>query len=496
MPGGQTFTKHATLRNRNYLAPDWLTYTNAAAHGHRLAMYYPTVDGTATGTAIDGTPAPAGGWPLVMQVSNTGFSNSNDAYADGDDEPISNDNGEELMWYALMNKCAACWVQVPAVTTDVIAMDDHDGSTAITGGTKNLVHLPGNPYRYYEGGILAAIDNNGGKGYLNAFNAVTQAIQHVRYHAALFNINPEKVSIGGISGGACTAAWVGFAPNRAGELGTGGQYEMSTVPNSVFVIDMTLVSYRHWVASGAVSIQMSVHMPTSEGTATVNTAWTACTTGTQQVPSRYQDDISTWATLPGFTEHHLPPFVWQVGETTVPDLQIYEPFRQGVGTVGHDPWAGLVMRNRFRTRGKLWVSGAVSTGINGTNRDLHDGVMGDVGTEALANKSTNAYVAQWMENIHRPRWDTVMPPGGIRRRGQSESVGRVCVPANPARGGVHVACRPGGSAIRIGEGNAAEADIEIQPGEKFYLSCNGHVWIKSVSGIGYWNAREAEDEKS
>src|SRR5690349_15941282 len=183
---GTVFIKCPTtgFRNRSFLPPDWVGFTQDANAGYRLAWYYPEPDGL---------PVPRKLYQCSIHFTNNTFTASTDAYSDNDDETITCDNGEELGWYALKAGKAVCRAQVPAYRsgTNTFAAVDLDGSTSITNGTHNLVHMPGTLGRYYEGGTLAAIDGNGGKKYLNAFNAVVMLIQHVRYHAELFQIDPE-----------------------------------------------------------------------------------------------------------------------------------------------------------------------------------------------------------------------------------------------------------------------------------------------------------------
>lgn len=473
----------SSIRNVSYLPPDWAPYTSGANFGCRYAMYYPAGD------------RPPGGWPLSIQFRNTSFSLSTDAYADNDDEPISNANGEENQWYALKMGWALMYAQIPGYTATVIAADDYDGTTPITGGTKNLFHPPGNLRRYYEGGTIAAIEANGGKAYVNNYSAAVMAIQYARFHANLLGINPEMIDVGGISGGACTAGWLAFAPNRAGELGQGGQYEMNTVPNSCHIIDMVFASLAHYVTT----FTLMQNLPTAEG-ATPDTAFTKNTT-LADVPARIIDQSSVWSYLPGFTDDHIPPCVWQVGENTVPEPHFTEPFRTNAGTVGHDPWHGFVMRNRFPKKINFWVSTPVDTAFPKIASGLHDGILNDVGEvstglvpfEPQDGIIPTEFLKRWRANMGRPRWDSVMPPGGIRRRGQVEGVGRVVVPANPLRKGVQIFCRPGGPSLLVGEGQS-EATYEVLPGEKTSVPIAGHLWMKSSSAttVALYDTREVE----
>lgn len=435
-PGGSA----TSLSGFSYKAYDHTPYTAGVTSGQRAAMYYPA------------GAEPAGGWPLLIYIQNSGFVSSEAAYSSAlatSDQTITNTSTNiGWVWQALSGgnwlgpgggvrpPCAVMMCQSTS------ALSTNDGASSVDSVTYTGTVPTGQGRVHAPGGIGASTATVPGIGYYESrarpsgYKDAVMAIQYMKQNAALFHINPGKIGMGGKSAGACYAAWAALAPNRKQELGRGGQYEQDTVPN-VFIADRLVVGHwDYWQASIA-----AAHFPLGEsgGAGTDDTA----ATNLGVAPLRYKRAFS----LPGYLSDCYGPCIPYTFYFTdvVPATHIVSPpYLENSGLTGtsHSAVHALIFKALMGPRVRLALTTLAQT--SGTGFDMSslvDVTLADIDGAAAAGSTDGEAVDFLMKHIGDPLWDqAAIAAGGqgIERRGQVNCYGRCVVPSNGDRGAIEI----------------------------------------------------------
>lgn len=477
--GAPTFpidtTNHATTPTGGNLSPayttgfqgvrytnnDCATYTNANNGGQRFGVYYPG-DGTNSIANAKACGYPSGIFPYTICFVNFGgFNGSSRTHAFSGSPAIDTTLGH--MWQALMANCVCMWVQVTPGGSDGTGSQPN-----VTG--KGFYYAPGTIGRFYEGGTDFTAKN-----YFNAFTDIQRFIQHIRYFASTrYNIDPEGIICDGHSSGGCIMAMLGFSPNQAGALGTGGQYDMSTVPNAVIVEATALWDWKRGIQSGG-SAFVSKWFPSDETTmpptqaATLSLAPGGASNSTLY---DYQREASLAWLCGGIGPDYAPTTLYTCSQQPL-NFNFGQPITVGTitGALPHDSGNGFIMKGIFRDKITLAItSNTISDDGLGTNTNYADeleGLYDVLGSldDALATGSIDGagnagdpnggFFMAWLNKVKQnkyllQRWDKFIPDGGIRRQSRVETTGRVIVPFNSSRKQIRIRAAAGGPDIFVG----------------------------------------------
>lgn len=398
------YQKHPTLQNISYLPPGWPTYTANAGTGQRFAMFYPPGD------------APEGGWPVLLYFHLTNFTQSAAGFSDTSGTSIGKTTS--LAWQALNNGVAVAGIQVTA---------GNPVTPAISGN--GLWHPPGT-------GTGAHARRFEDSTYQCFMKDAVMAMQHIRYNADTYNINPEKVGVYGRSAAAHISAYLALSPNLANSFGSGGQHDVNTVPNTFFLYQVAIGFWRHYEQNnGSVPSEMFANFATS-----VDTEATLL----NQVSDSYQDTFAWPSWLAGSGGAYIPKgVVWT--ETASPsdiwgDEGNWET-EVADETALHSAWHFALLKSLFPDR--VYFGQRFSSITTATNTFL-DFILNDDYASFYTNaEGADPYISaaafvkdpiaqHFLTHIHDPRWD-IDPPDGVGRSGDVETTGRYIVPAHPKR---------------------------------------------------------------
>lgn len=171
-------------------------YTSLQVPSHalqRFALFYPEM------------PAPAAGYPVVVQASNPGYASTDKCF------------GEPLEGNPLYQFLDAGYAVIRAAMTysDMEAGPGPCFPIPSVGGN-GLFHPPG-----------AQLPGLAVEPYLDpdrpfAEKDVVMLVQHVRHHAAAMGLDPERIALYTRSGGTTVAMWAALGPERGPGLFPGG----------------------------------------------------------------------------------------------------------------------------------------------------------------------------------------------------------------------------------------------------------------------------------
>src|SRR5689334_139926 len=205
----------AALTNFSYLPSDQTAYTATSAAGQRGTLFVPVGTPADYPRVYGGAPSTSTRWKTLVVAHLSGDS-PNGTTSQVPSTSLTASSG--LPYNAVRAGFAVFSVQQTSQAST---------NTGITG--LGFVHLPGGTQGYYES-----------KNRPSHIKDLQFAIQHIRWNATSYP--PGHASSYGLSGWIAVTGinstfglpFICSAPNRAGELGSGGPYEMSTVPNFVF----------------------------------------------------------------------------------------------------------------------------------------------------------------------------------------------------------------------------------------------------------------------
>jgi len=409
----------STFKARAYYGINQAAYTNTATSGQRFALYFPI------GKPSDYWGSSARKWPGIVGVPVFPGFVSSATFSDGTADDITESQG---FWFQCL------LLGIPVAIAQVTKPDE---ASTYTGD--GFYHAPGGVDRRWEGGF----DGTDQTTYPNGYKDALMFQQHLRYWAAsLTDANGygclPNICAAGTSGGAIIHAGNMFCPNRANELGQGGQYEVSTVPNCNVVLATAVTwweAYETTVAAGTI-------FPSAETGA--NAEVTAGTLA--DAPTRYLREASIWTNLPAKSGPVIPHTYWWASEgvnsfffgepfqhddiPTNPSPSTADPSTGGI----HSANNGLILKSHFRDRVKMYVYPgiAANSGLAG----LLDGSV-DALTAGGDPASDNVAVANFIkDHLQDKPWDDDPDKSGIpaiHRRGQVEDIGRCCVPYHAKR---------------------------------------------------------------
>jgi hypothetical protein len=209
------------LTNFNYAPLDQTTYTATSIAGQRATIFHP--DGVpADYPRMYGDKADKRTRWKTLLVENLSGDSPNGTTSGAPSSSLAAANG--LSWQWLRNGGAVVSAQKTS----------QQSGNAMAG--KGFVHLPGGVDGYYES-----------RNRPNCLKDSVFIIQHLRWNARVYayddprsyRLSPWIAQFGVNSG--FGQPWIGSAPSRAGELGSGGPYEENTVPN--FIIAQSIYPY-------------------------------------------------------------------------------------------------------------------------------------------------------------------------------------------------------------------------------------------------------------
>jgi hypothetical protein len=463
--------------------------------GERMAFYYPG-DGTNSADNARRCGWPDGVFGLVfVYIGFTGFTASSNTIADGS-ATIVNDATYGLFWLALMLGVVFVGVQViPADATGVNA--------SVTG--RGFFHAPGTIERRYEGGTVY-----GAKVYRCAYQDAKFVVQHLRFYAKRrYNIDPEGIILGGNSAGGHTASMVGMSPNTGTHHGTGGQYDMSTVPNALYVSATWVWDWKRNVQSGGTQFTPAWFPQAETGGGAIAVAANLASApggASNATLYDYQRAASIEWLCGGMGPEYCPTTLYTASQTPS-EFNFGMPATLGVttGAGEHDSANGFIAKSIFKEKITMVVTAStldsVGTATPPPNFDylykdellgLYDEIMaaadaslGNVGYTdyAIAGNITDSPFSRWLLKLKSDkrllrRWDSVMPSRGIERKQRVESVGCMAIPPNPARNSTRIFNVDEGSDLLVGSSERGAVQ-RIAPGASAEIGGSAGIWVKA-----------------
>lgn len=450
-----TFAKR--VLNQPYIAVDKTAYTNGAVSGRRFSIFYP--EKPAADYPVNASHP--GTYSYVMFGYDETFTSSTAVWADASATTISPASaavnvGMGIIWQLVMNGVAAVGVQFTAAAA----------GQGVTGD--GLIHPPGGASGIYEG--LARP---------NSKSDAVDMVQHLQEFAASYGLCSTSWCVLSNSGGADAMSWCALAPSRAYELGSFGQYTRNTIPNVAVLLGVVVMYWPYM--DGTVAIAA---FPTAENGASAAATLAAA-------PARYLRETSAYFYISEFGAPCIP-HVWYSTDVASASLRFGLPYPTAVATGSpHTVWFGLALRNAF-PKGQVYLStGTTGDDVGGTSvlayvDDNNHSGAGSFDTEGAAaiykpeDSAPNSALNYVLRYINSPRWDTVLPPNGIFRRGQVSSVGRFVVPPRGNRAGVVLrsTSRPlhGESGLSWGFGPDSTVG-HLPAGGEAFIPTRGPLWV-------------------
>jgi len=388
-----------------------------------------------------------------------------------------------FMWQCLMAGIAVVPIAVTAPNTS--------GAEGTPTG-KGFYHAPGGRNRYYES-----------KDRPSAWKDIQLAFQFIKRNARLkvgdyARLCHFAMGVHGVSAGGHIAAHLGFAPDRAYEMGSYGVFTESTVPN---VMISGLGVWHDWnrmvttldtLGSPGSSL---CHFPLGEEGGSALDATTSATLA--GAPPRYliAASASSWISQFG-TRCVCPTFC--ANDTAPVNVQFGLPVTGNVETDRHTSWTPLFFRNHLGPGSiELRLKSSITSDIEAA---LYDGFdtyggtdfTGDIdqpgqlglATEVPAKGQYGYGIDYALKHINDAPWDRAILAGGgvITRRNQVETIGRFACPVTPGRGGVEViGCGPQDVLVSHSpDSNGALA--VLGRGARWTRKGDGPVWLASADG--------------
>lgn len=495
-----------------YTSPDCATYTAANNGGQQFGVYYPG-NGTNSVANAKACGYASGIFPYTICFVNFGgFNGSSRTHAFSGSPAIDTTLGH--MWQALMANCVCMWLQVTPGGADGTGILPN-----VTG--KGFYHAPGGTARFYEGGTNPAAKNN-----FNAFTDVQRFIQHIRYFAtSRYNIDPEGIIVDGHSSGGCIMAMLGFSPNQAGALGTGGQYDMSTVPNALIVEATCIWDWKRNIQSGGTAFT-AAWFPSDETTAAGTVAATLSLAPGGASASTlydYQREASLSWLCGGVGPDYAPTMLY-AGSQQPFDFNFGQPITTGLvpgGTLVHDTGNGFILKGHYRDKVTLSITyytlsdtAPVTPGTdpppNQNYADELEGLYDNIGALSLigddsvstgsidgpgnAGDPNGGFFMAWLNKLKQnkyllQRWDKVIPDGGIRRQSRVETTGRVIVPFNNSRKQTRFRTAAGGPDIFVGDTQSG-AVRRCPAGGEILISGQAPIYAKAEAANASYQLKE------
>jgi len=312
----------AALTDISYLPPDQTPYTATSATGQRMTIFHP--DGTpADYSDVYGPNATSATRWKTLLVLNLSGNGANGTTSAAPSSSLTSANG--ILWQALRRGFAV----VSAQQTSQAA-----ANTGVTG--KGFIHLPGGVQGYYESRNRPSHLKDG-----------IFAIQNIRWNAQSYPVGhpssyglSDWIAVIG-SNSSFGLPWVCSAPDRAYELGSGGQYNMPTVPNFVFA---STAYFYYWLKFLNNEATTGAFFPGAEtGGAGVDDVVAATLAA---APARYVRDYAVGQLISdvGAGTH---PKVFAFSNTGPEDMNFGEPFianLRAFATGVHDIWHLFVLK--------------------------------------------------------------------------------------------------------------------------------------------------------
>jgi len=439
-----TFQADPILRNVSYMPPGWpFTYTFAGAAGQRYAMYYPR------------TPQVGDRFPVMLFLHLTNFGTSTDAFSNATPGTIGPATGSIHQW--MLKGGAVMSAQVTAPNKN-----GGGGQNELVGQGRGYYFPPGRSDRAFER-----------PDWPQCFKDAVHAMQHLRFNSRRLRIDPERICVAGNSSGAHLACYLALSPNRAMELGRGGQLNENTVPNAAYLFHVAIATWERYNGAAGQGIPPTLFyaggVDTDVGAANLDAA-----------DAEHKRDTEWMRWIAGATNDHVPPIVCYT-DTLPTSTNYHDENTWGDGTGAkatgaeiHDAWQFGVLKEMFPEKVRLHLT---RDAVDAANVNLYTPpFLQSYGSIAGVTDDPTARYA--FQSVATPRWDRKMPAGGIRRRSKVETVGRYIVPPNPVRRELFMqsdaAFEFGASLNECVTAVAADTPVRIPYG--------GQVFARSASG--------------
>lgn len=311
----------SAFANVSYAPPDHTTYTATSTAGQRFSIFYP--DGTPAdypdvyGTNVTSKTR----WKYLLVQNVSGGSPGTSSAAPS--STLTSANG--YPWQCLQRGFAVVQAQLTSFNS---------GNTGVTGF--GATHQPGGIDGYYES-----------RNRPNSLKDSVLLIQHLQFNTLIYdNDDPLSYNLDywfGYFGSnsAFSLPWCGAHPSRACELGSGGPYEMNTVPNFIVansIYPFNFYRFRHDEAN------TGGYFPLAETGGTG--ADDVVATNLAIAPRRYVMGMGAYQLLSDQGEP-CHPFMFAFINTGPDDLNFSEPHGENVRkflTGVHDAWHLIALR--------------------------------------------------------------------------------------------------------------------------------------------------------
>lgn len=445
-------------RALSYLPVDVTTITNDSTSGERFSMFYPLGKPQDYGWTT-------GRWPVLAWTELLGFTSSASTYADSTNQSFAD---TLFQWQCLSRGIAVASAQVTAA----------EATKAYSG--RGFFNPPGHSGGYYENTT-----------YPNARKDAMYFIQHLRKKSGDYLLDPGAVCLAGGSAGSDISAWCAFGPERKWELGQGGQYNESTIPNAYISRGMCLA---WWEAMDQTEATFSKGFPTDAG-------GNAVALTPQQIGANAAESLQYQraASIMGYSGHRCgnpPPVLLHAFEDNV-SFKFYQPYPASTELVGntHTIWQFCALKSQWPSSVTLMATSGVTNRTTLQNAGYVDEATGNFDTNYTLETNPNVPLGQWargdvidwlVKNIRTPNVWYEENRGPKRWHTMVNTTGRFVVAPNPARKeGVRITCTDQTNGALWGEYAASTEKGYIAPRgavnseRSVVVRGDGPVWVAS-----------------